>query len=443
MFGDTESIVKKYLQSGEDTLWCGHPVTVQSDKPLIAIRRLLLGIGLAFALYAVYVLIFEVFLGASAGTPSGSSLAMRNKIIFGVAGAVFFLIFRHVLSRTVKRDTEATYYAITNRRAFIVDHTSQKIVKEWGAGDIRKVSVRKRGESGGDLLFAEEAQALGKIVEEEGGERAPLMWVGFEDIDDVANAAEAIKTWKKLQRETNTIANEKLKFRISLPSDWSGYGYKIEREHRDNLFFSILSAELIGEDRLLKTVKVGGEWDTLILARRTSEELGSDFGRLYYMVILVEAALREEMPIAGDKRFTNSDKVNLEAFAKDPGRFFNTLKKTIMICEFNQLCDFDQEKQHYKVRVNKAAQKAELNAMTSFKMEGSLNVMGSGYKFKQIYSYQPVSDKLCLHLRYTFFCTDKDKEKYYKESHGVLDSIVKSARALTPEAEKSEEKAGK
>jgi hypothetical protein len=216
----------------------------------------------------------------------------------------------------------------------------------------------------------------------------------------------------------------------------------IDREHRDNLFFSILSAELIGEDRLLKNVKVGGEWDTLILAKRISEDLSSDFGRLYYMVILVEAALRDEMPIAGGKMFTNSEKVNLETFAKDPHRFFNTLKKTIMICEFNNLCDYNNDKQNYKVRVNKAAKKDQLNAMKSFKMEGSLNIMGNGYKFKQIYSYQPLSDKLCLHFRYTFFCTDKDKEKHYKENHNVLETIVKSVRALTPENVKAEGKPG-
>jgi hypothetical protein len=444
MFGDTESIVKKYLNSGEEILWSGHPVTTRSDKPVLAIRLLLLIIGLAFIFYAAYVFVVKIYLvPADGGLPPGAAAAARNKIIFGFVGALFFWVFRYILSRSVKQDTEQIFYAITNQRALAIDDGNEKILREWGAGDVQKVSVRKRGDSGGDLLFAEEAHTLGKIDEDDGGgERTPLQWVGFENIDDIANAANAIKAWRKLQRESNTIQNEKLKFRISIPNDWSGYSYMIDREHRDNLFFSILSAELIGEDRLLKNVKVGGEWDTLILAKRISEDLSSDFGRLYYMVILVEAALRDEMPIASGKMFTNSEKVNLETFAKDPHRFFNTLKKTIMICEFNNLCDYNNDKQNYKVRVNKAAKKDQLNAMKSFKMEGSLNIMGNGYKFKQIYSYQPLSDKLCLHFRYTFFCTDKDKEKHYKENHNVLETIVKSVRALTPENVKAEGKPG-
>lgn len=441
MFGDTHSIVKQYLHPREEILWCGHPVTTQSDKPLLSILWLLRIIGLAFAFYALYVLVVNIFLAQPEGGLIPPPAETWNKIVFGVAGALFFFIFRYILSRSVKKDTEQTYYAITNQRAFIVDHTSQKITKEWGAGDIQKVSVKKRGESSGDILFAEEALALGEI--EDGNERTPLMWVGFEDIDDIANATEALKTWKKIQRESNEFKNEKLKFRIILPNDWTAYSYMIEREHRDNLFFSILSAELIGEDRLLKSVKVGGEWDTLVLTKRASETVSSDFGRLYYLVILVEAAIRNEAPISGESRFTNSDSVNLEGFTRDPNRFFNTLKKTIMICEFDNLCVLDSKTNTYKVRINNSAGKAELNNMNSYEMAGSLNIMGQGYKFKQIYSYHPLNDKQYLHLRFTFFCTDKDKERFYKESHGVLDKIVRSARAYTPQLEKEESEAAK
>lgn len=441
MFGDTHSIIKRYLHSREEILWCGHPVTTQSDKPLLSILWLLRIIGFAFIFYALYVLVVNFILSHPEGGLILAPAETWNKIVFGVIGALFFFIFRYILSRSVKKDTEQTYYAITNQRAFIVNHNSRTIVKEWGAGDIQKVSVKKRGESSGDILFAEEAQTLGEI--EDGSARVPLMWVGFEDIDDLANATEALKTWKKMQRESNEFKNERLKFRIILPNDWTAYSYMIEREHRDNLFFSILSAELIGEDRLLKSVKIGGDWDTLVLTKRASEIVSSDFGRLYYLVILVEAAIRDEAPISGETRYTNSDKVNLEGFTRDPNRFFNTLKKTIMICEFNNLCTLDPKTNTYKVRINNSAGKVELNAMHSFGMTGSLNIMGQGYKFKQIYSYEKLNDKNYLHLRYTFFCTDKDKEKFYKESHGVLDKIVRSARAFTPQLEKEEAEAVK
>lgn len=440
MFTSIESIIQEYAHSKEEILWCGHPVTSKPVRTITPILLLLLMIAAAFFLYAGYVAVFEMYLGEP-GLLAEKIAQNRNRIIFGIGGGVFFLAFRAVLSRTMQDERmEQIYYAVTTRRAFVVDHANKKVTKEWGAGDIQKVSMRKRGESGGDIWFVEEAQEMGKL--EGGGERTPLIWQGFTNTEDVKGAFEALQTWKKRQREPSTIENEKMKFRVTLPNDWSIYSLMIEKEHRDNLFFSIISAELIGEDRLLKTVKLGGEWNTLILTKRIHQEMLSDYGRLHYLTILVESALREELPTGGVSRFHNREKVDLNAFMKDPYRFMKTLRKTIMVCEFDNLCVLDQESGQYKARVNAAASKAELNAMESYEMTGSLDVMGQGYKFKQVYSYQILDSELCLHLRYTFFCTDAEKEKFFKENNGVLNTIVKSVRALgtVPGKEKAEEK---
>lgn len=440
MFNSIESIIEEYTHSKEEVLWCGHPVTSKPVRTITPILLLLLMVAAAFFLYAVYAVIFEIYLGGQ-DLLAEKIAENRNRIIFGIGGGVFFLAFRAVLARTMKDErTEQVYYAVTTRRAFIVDHASKKVTKEWGAGDIQKVSMRKRGESSGDIWFVEEAQEMGKL--EGGGDRTPLIWQGFINTEDVRGAFEALQTWKKRQREPSTFENETMKFRITLPNDWSAFSLMIDKEHRDNLFFSVICAELIGEDRLLKTVKLGGEWNTLILTKRIYQEMLSDYGRLHYLTILIESALRPELPYGGVSRFRNREKVDLNAFIKDRDRFMKTLRKTIMICEFDNLSELDKETEKYKVRVNAAAAKVELNAMESYEMNGSLDVMGHGYKFKQIYSCQILDSEVCLHLRYTFFCTDAEKEKFFKENNGVLNTIVKSVRALgtVPEKEKTEEK---
>jgi hypothetical protein len=77
-------------------------VTTKADKPLISILWLLLIIGLAFALYAVYVFVVEIYLGPPGGELSPGAAA-RNKIISGIADCMnsnletgFIRMFYHV-----------------------------------------------------------------------------------------------------------------------------------------------------------------------------------------------------------------------------------------------------------------------------------------------------------------------------------------------------------
>ncbi len=449
MIRDIEGVVKGQLNPREKLIWHGQPVTSKTVKTLQPIETLLLTFSLAFFGYAIYIIAFDIVVAHQAGRLYGDQVyyAVRN-ILLALFGGVFFLGFRHYLPQNFYSENNVIY-AVTDQRALIIkrdqkDQKKFKISDQWGAGDVKKASLKKRGDSSGDIWFAEDFVQLG---DKDDGGRKPVGWRGFDNVEDVAGAFNALKEWEKVRRQkTYQVDNEGLGFSIGIPPSWTANSFLLKPEHRDNTFIALLSGEVLDDDgQLLRGAKIGKKWNTLVLTKRQTTDRKEDSARHKYISIIIDAALRKEIP-EGDSKFSVSNKdVNLGKFFEDKDQLTIMMKRSITIFEFNDACVQDKKTKKWKVRYNARAKEVDYNnGMRCFDMPmGNIKIMNRGFKFRHVYCYRVIpwddfDPELCLHIRLSFLCYDSEKDKVYNGNNKVLNDIAASIKILNlPEEEEA------
>ena len=420
MLLDSESIAKKHLQFKEELLWQGVPVTSKTVKVLKPILHLLMIVSAAFTLFGLFVLVTEIIIPYQQQllTESKFNQSLRT-VLLNASGAIFFFAFYKLLPRNYYNETK-TVYVITNQRALILgrtekDPTKFEVKQQWGKGEFK--SVQLKSNTGRDLMFVDDFLLAD---DEEGRKGRMVSSMGFEDVEDVKGAIEAFKKWKKPSDKLSLLENNGMGFFIKLPVDWTANSDLVNPKHRDNTLMALIAGEIGGDDgQLMREFKLGKNWNTLLLTKRDGTR-GGGSPRHNYVYIMIESALRKEIPETemtfGVKGIGNFWK----ALEKD-GLFTDFFNNHMLIFEFDQPCVKDEKTEKMKLRRNAAAKKIDLkNGMESYEMLGDLKLQSQGFKLRQIYSYKviPWDDEnplMCLHIRYTLLCQSSEKDKIFNK----------------------------
>lgn len=429
MLLDSESIARAHLQFKEQLLWQGVPVTTKTVRVLKPILHLLMIVSAAFTLFGLFVLVTEIIIPnfQQRLTERMFDQSIRT-VLLNAFGAVFFFAFYKLLPRNYYNEMR-TVYVITNQRAFILgrtekDPTKFEVKQQWGKGEFK--SVQLKSNTGRDLMFVDDFLLTD---DEEGRKGRMVSSMGFEDVEDVKGAIEAFKLWKKPPEKLSVLENNGMGFFIKLPVDWTANSALVNPKSRDNTLMALIAGEIGGDDgQLMREFKLGKEWNTLLLTMRDATK-GGGSPRHNYAYIMIESALRKEIPEA-ETTFGAKGIGNFWKSLENGGLFADFFKKNMLIFEFDQPCVKDEKTEKMKLRRNAAAKKIDLkNGMESYEMLGEFRLQDQGYKLRQLYSYKviPWDDEdpvMCLHLRYTLLCQSSEKDKIFNKYKDRLTEIA-------------------
>ena len=443
MLLDSESIAKKHLQFKEELLWQGVPVTSKTVKVLKPILHLLMIVSAAFTLFGLFVLVTEIIIPYQQQllTESKFNQSLRT-VLLNASGAIFFFAFYKLLPRNYYNETK-TVYVITNQRALILgrtekDPTKFEVKQQWGKGEFK--SVQLKSNTGRDLMFVDDFLLAD---DEEGRKGRMVSSMGFEDVEDVKGAIEAFKKWKKPSDKLSLLENNGMGFFIKLPVDWTANSDLVNPKHRDNTLMALIAGEIGGDDgQLMREFKLGKNWNTLLLTKRDNTKSGGN-PRHDYVYMLVESALRKELPEA-ETTFSAKGIGSFWKALENGGLFTDFFKKDMLIFEFDTPCVKDKKTEKMQLRRNAAAKKTDLkNGMESFEMIGDLKLQERGFKLRQLYSYKKVpwddeNPEICLHIRFTLLCQSSDKDKVFNRYKDRLTELAGSVEVHIPNIPESE-----
>lgn len=169
--------IDEELLAGEELLWAGRPSGLSSGAMVSSRAKMMALIGVLAAL----------------AMSMGGMMMMRG---FGATPWVLLMIVSLGIIVTASpiiqaiRRNRSTVYAVTDRRALILDGSN---VQSYGARDIEFIERRMQRDGRGDILFAREVHPSGAAMWGPGGfsRRAIQTSVGFFGIED-ARAVEAL-----------------------------------------------------------------------------------------------------------------------------------------------------------------------------------------------------------------------------------------------------------
>ncbi|RMF61472.1 MAG: hypothetical protein D6748_01600 [Calditrichaeota bacterium] len=420
--------LKKYLMKDEfPPLWQAQPLPPPQAKLLRPVALLLLYLSLFFLVIGLYKMGIYILQEMSPGAGYTPPLKVVVKIAFSenflwFLSALMFFLFRFTFPFFFP-DESNTIYAITNRRLLIIEHSPRKKtppkVEQYGPGEVNPPIVNKRGNNIGDVYFAQKSVSLGKDIK--GEPFTDLIWTGFLNIANPDEAKEKILEWLTSLQGTEEVVNSELGFALDVPRNWSIKAYGIPADKLDDKFFDMLAGEYLHLDRLFREVGINDKWNVLSMVQK----VGASTTTVKYITILVEGALSKKTAVEGKEIFIfESHGTDLTSVIEMDNILQKAYKDALLICQFSNLMIEDRKKKGNFVQIHSSAKPIDINSLNSFVLENQGKIITKDIFYKQIYSY-----KGKLHLRFTFFCDDKD---IYKKFNHTLDDVVKSVRLLEP-----------
>ncbi|NIV03284.1 hypothetical protein GWN26_02070, partial [Candidatus Saccharibacteria bacterium] len=287
--------LRKHLRSGEKVLWTGQPVPSKEYKTLRPILALLTLVIIAFVFLTVYqyyqaVQINPSFLNFDNMLRSLFDHSELRDVGFAFLATLFLLLFRLVLPHIINEDNK-TIYAITNQRLMVIEPGKDPELKDYGPGEVQDPSIVKRGKSSGDLLFAAQVKQVGE-VKDRGQTRREISWEGFFNVDDLDNAHQQLTEWRKKYAGIGRLVNKELSMEITVPPNWTSQPFYVDKGFRDNVFFSMLASEIMGESRpTLRSADYNEPWNTLLLTHQGFSHADQSDAQVHHFKILVEGAI--------------------------------------------------------------------------------------------------------------------------------------------------------
>lgn len=132
--------VERELEPGEPLRWCSRA------NPARLARR-----GLAGSLVGIPFLAFSIFWTAGATSAGAPGFFTLWGLMF--CGIGLFLIVSPLIAGAKGK---STFYAVTNRRAIIVEGSGSRTVRSWGRRELGAVSRVEHADGTGDVVFASE-----------------------------------------------------------------------------------------------------------------------------------------------------------------------------------------------------------------------------------------------------------------------------------------------
>lgn len=183
---DAANRVARELESGEQLLWSGRPDPKQLSRRALPV----LLFGIPFTAFAVFwmlgaagitSLVSSGFRGV--GAPGGLGLI---SLVFPLFGIPFVLVGLWMLTMPAREAARGArmLYAVTNRRALILEGGSETKVKSYTPRDMQNLERTERADGSGDLIFSRERRVGAKG-------RSYFEPIGFFGVPDV-RTAEAI-----------------------------------------------------------------------------------------------------------------------------------------------------------------------------------------------------------------------------------------------------------
>lgn len=184
----TQSAVQSELDSGEQLIWTARP-----NPQRVAMRQLPLFLfGIPFFAFAVTWMGGAFFMTRLV---SGAAPGLGPTSFFPLFGVPFVLVGLYLLTSPAVAYWKAgkTIYAVTNRRAILIEGGTSRSVQTFERGEIGHIERREHSNGTGDVIFARERVSGAKG-------RSYLREVGFWGIP---NAREV----ERLMRQLNTNSN--------------------------------------------------------------------------------------------------------------------------------------------------------------------------------------------------------------------------------------------